>query len=210
VWWTTRRTTRSSCPRRLHRHGRQDSNGAWYIDVASCDVFGPAENDYVDDDLDGLINDGCPAVGAPESATASYACDPDFYSSFDGYLNDGCPRNRQCQGPNGFDNRWDFAFPGYGGASAQPVPADYGSIAGPAEARPIWPSRTPRASGPSTMPITASGLRRLPDRLRLRRRRALAGRPRWRRARCQIGASARNREIAIQSVVAIGNAVVTW
>ena len=47
------------------------SNGVWYIDVAKCSVPVEPERecaDYVDNDLDGFVNDGCPAIGTPESA----------------------------------------------------------------------------------------------------------------------------------------------
>jgi len=45
--------------------------------------------DTVDSDGDGLINDGCPAVGAPETACVSNILDNDG----DGAGNDGCPTN---------------------------------------------------------------------------------------------------------------------
>ena len=68
-----------------------------------CAAVGAAEtncDDQVDNDGDGLVNDGCPATG------------------------------RYCQGPDGFGGRWDFAYPGYGDSSAVPVPADYGRVDG--------------------------------------------------------------------------------
>jgi hypothetical protein len=124
------------------------SNGVWYIDVAACSgpvITGSPElvdeapetdcSNFVDDDLDGLINDGCPAVGAPETG-----CDGPYNTAFDddndGYIDDGCPTNPQCLGDNGFGGRWDFAYPGYGDANAVPIPADYGTLyGGPADGR---------------------------------------------------------------------------
>ncbi len=36
----------------------------------------------------------------------------------------------RCLGSDGFGGRWDFAYPGYGDATAIPVPADYGRVDG--------------------------------------------------------------------------------
>lgn len=113
------------------------SNGIWYIDLARCSTAHKPEtncSNYVDDDNDGRVNDGCPAVGTPEPANPQQPgpeCDPVHPTvndnDLDGFFEDGCPTSPQCLGSNGFGGRWDFAYPGYGGATAQPVPADYGS-----------------------------------------------------------------------------------
>ncbi len=120
------------------------ANGIWYIDASRCtSTTGLPESDcsnYVDDDNDGYVNDGCgPKGAAGELATSLDACDPLYQTvndnDGDGFIDDGCPSNRLCIGPDGFGGRWDFAYEGYGDASAIPVPADYGSIAGPADGR---------------------------------------------------------------------------
>lgn len=116
------------------------SNGVWYIDVAKCSVpVKPETNcaDYVDNDLDGFINDGCPAIGTPESGVQ---CSAPYNTAFDddndGYIDDGCPTTKQCLGTDLFGGRWDFAYRGYGNDTAIPVPADYGTINnGPADGR---------------------------------------------------------------------------
>jgi hypothetical protein len=98
-------------------------NGVWYIDVALCSEPGPetACADVVDDDLDELFNDGCPASGSAETQ-----CSDQLDSDQDGVVNDGCPAaGRRCQGADGFGGRWDFVYTQYGDASAIPVPADY-------------------------------------------------------------------------------------
>src|SRR3569623_169176 len=120
-------------------------NGIWYIDLAACSGnagFSFREtncSDYVDDDNDGYINDGCAAVGASEPTSTASACDapysPVYDDDNDGFLNDGCPITRGCLGADGIGGRWDFAYPGYGDSSAIPVPGDYGSIAGPADGK---------------------------------------------------------------------------
>jgi len=118
------------------------SNGVWYIDVAACSWPGQAETacaNFIDDDNDGLVNDGCPSVGTAEAVADVHACEPPYYTvtddDDDSYVDDGCPTNRQCLGGDGFGGRWDFAYPGYGDTSAAPIPADYGSVAGPADGK---------------------------------------------------------------------------
>jgi hypothetical protein len=99
------------------------SNGIWYIDVHACSLAGSPETACaggVDDDVDLSVNDGCPAVG-----TAETACDNMWDDDSDGYVDDGCPTKRQCMGNDVFGGRWDFAYTGFGDASAIPVPADY-------------------------------------------------------------------------------------
>jgi len=54
-------------------------------DCARVDIASPAF-DGVDDDSDGSVNDGCPALG-PAEATCTGAVDEDA----DGHVNDGCP-----------------------------------------------------------------------------------------------------------------------
>lgn len=132
------------------------SNGIWYIDVAKCSKLHKPETEtdcsnYVDDDNDGLVNDGCPAVGRAEPKYAPWACDAPYGTAgdndedpttsaddehIDGYFNDGCDANRQCMGRDGFGGRWDFVYFNYGDADAIPVPADYGTMYnGPADGR---------------------------------------------------------------------------
>jgi hypothetical protein len=179
------------------------SNGVWYIDVAQCadpqspNLTGTPETNcwnYIDDDNDGFVNDGCPVVGSPEVegwaclnggadddgdgrpndgcpavGTAEVGCadsldddgdgvindgcplvgsrEQDLTACTrlwgtvkdedgDGFLNDGCPTNPGCMGPNGFGERWDFAYEGYGDNSAIPIPGDYGSTGnGPADGK---------------------------------------------------------------------------
>ena len=66
------------------------------IDVdPSGNAVGPPESgvqcdNAVDDDGDGLVNDGCPTVDAPE---ASADCANDIDDDIDGLVNDGCPAN---------------------------------------------------------------------------------------------------------------------
>lgn len=106
-----------------------------------CDAFGPAETNChekppVDDDKDGYVNDGCPTkiaiVGTPEPTSL---CNTYWDDDGDGIVDDGCASAPQCLGNDGYGGRWDFAYFGYGGATATPVPADYGSVAGPADGR---------------------------------------------------------------------------
>jgi len=70
---------------------RDDDNDG-YIDDG-CPALGAAESgtecafgDSKDDDLDGYTNDGCPTVGDPESGDE---CDKDLYKSTDGQLDSG-------------------------------------------------------------------------------------------------------------------------
>jgi hypothetical protein len=42
------------------------------------------------------------------------------------YIDMAACNGGRCLGPDGFGGRWDFAYAGYGDASAIPVPADYG------------------------------------------------------------------------------------
>lgn len=105
----------------------------WYLDLAACSTMHAPESNcsnFIDDDLDGFVNDGCGAVGTAESglqcsAPYSTAIDDDL----DGYIDDGCVKNG-CLGPDGFGGRWDLAFAGYGGNSAIPIPGDYGRAGG--------------------------------------------------------------------------------
>lgn len=135
------------CPADYDGDGLMDfavkgSNGIWYIDVAKCsepDKPETACSNYIDDDLDGFVNDGCPAVGTSE-VTMPGGCDAPYNTAFDddndGFIDDGCPTNHQCLGSDGFGGRWDFAYPGYGDDSGIPVPADYGTLYnGPADGR---------------------------------------------------------------------------
>jgi phosphodiester glycosidase/carboxypeptidase family protein len=126
--------------------GYKTSSGIWYIDVARCwppDRPETACDNYIDDDLDGFINDGCPAIGDAVDAaevTIVNACRAPYHTAFDddndGYLDDGCPTNHQCLGSEGYGNRWDFVYYGYGDGSAIPVPADYGmTYGGPADGK---------------------------------------------------------------------------
>ena len=59
-----------------------DDDGDGLLDVDEGECGG-----YVDNDGNGLINDGCPAVGAPEIEQCHDAVDHDG----DGTVNDGCP-----------------------------------------------------------------------------------------------------------------------
>jgi acyl-homoserine lactone acylase PvdQ len=70
------------------------------LEQAAADLeqeFGVAEteaecNDPIDNDGDGLVNDGCPASGAPESGNqCATALDDDL----DGAINDGCPKSTE-------------------------------------------------------------------------------------------------------------------
>ena len=70
------------------------------LEQAAADLeqeFGVAEteaecNDPIDNDSDGLVNNGCPASGAPESGSqCANALDDDL----DGAINDGCPRSTE-------------------------------------------------------------------------------------------------------------------
>src|SRR5436309_11011722 len=51
-----------------------------------CGLPSPVNN--TDDDGDGLVNDGCPASGAPETGTQ---CSNNTDDDADGLVNDGCP-----------------------------------------------------------------------------------------------------------------------
>ena len=109
------------------------ANGTWYIDVAKCSTPGKPETNCigsVDDDLDGVINDGCPAFDAPDAATGNAKLCDLYDDDGDGYTNDGCPAAKQCMNPDGFGGRWDFVYFNYGGSDAIPVPADYGTTTG--------------------------------------------------------------------------------
>ena len=105
----------------------------WYIDLAACSTMHAPESscsNFIDDDLDGFVNDGCNAVNAPESGvqcTAPY--NTAFDDDMDGYIDDGCPKNG-CLSADGFGGRWDLAFAGYGDNTAIPIPGDYGRTGG--------------------------------------------------------------------------------
>jgi ABC-type phosphate transport system permease subunit len=64
------------------------------VPLGATDNCGPGE--AVDNDNDGLVNDGCPARGAPE---VNEQCLNDIDDDGDGYINDGCPTNLNVYGP---------------------------------------------------------------------------------------------------------------
>ncbi len=64
--------------------------------VGSIVESGTQCDNAIDDDHDGLINDGCPAVGATSESTIPGACDNDTdddVADADDMVNDGCPVN---------------------------------------------------------------------------------------------------------------------
>lgn len=110
-------------------------NGQWYIDIGRCSfplpetivpyqppAQPPCDNN-LDDDGDGLVNDGCGRIGP----TGDSNCDDLQDQDRDGKVNDGCPH---CNGHDAFGGRWDFVYDGYGDSTAVPVPADYGVTGG--------------------------------------------------------------------------------
>ena len=58
-----------------------------------CDASESACGANVDDDGDGLVNDGCPTVGgAVAETTCTFSTSAEVDNDLDGYPNDGCPR----------------------------------------------------------------------------------------------------------------------
>ncbi|MGH2670062.1 MAG: hypothetical protein ACRDH5_13280, partial [bacterium] len=56
-----------------------------------CDAAEAACGANVDDDADGLVNDGCPTVGAAAAeGTCTFSTSSEVDNDFDGYPNDGC------------------------------------------------------------------------------------------------------------------------
>ncbi len=78
---------------RWQTHAVASPRGGWRPDAMgdACDSGETACGSSLDDDSDGLVNDGCPIVGVVAGETLSQ-CDNQFDDDFDGLANDGCPQ----------------------------------------------------------------------------------------------------------------------